>query len=127
MKITPSSEIAGARIVETLGLVKGSTIRTRHLGKDITAVFKHMIGGEIEEYTKMMGEAREQAIGRMKQQAEELGADAVTDIRFSTAYVMSGAAEVIIIIRPFSCFFIIGVTARAKSKGATRSVSSICL
>ncbi len=96
MIITPASEIAGQRIVRTLGLVKGSTIRARHLGKDILAGFKHMVGGEIEEYTKMMAEAREQAIDRMLAEAEKMGANAVTDLRFTTAYMMAGAAEILV-------------------------------
>ena len=95
MIITPSSDVAGNRVIKTLGLVKGSTIRARHVGKDILAVFKNVVGGEIEEYTKMMGQAREQALARMMDQANEVGADAVTDIRFTTSVVMGGAAEML--------------------------------
>jgi len=95
MIITPAATIAGSRIVETLGLVRGNTIRARNVGKDIVAVIKNLIGGEIEEYTKMMGEAREQALARMMDQAAELGADAVTDVRFTTSVVMGGAAEML--------------------------------
>jgi len=95
MIITPASEIAGKKVVETLGLVRGNTIRARNLGRDIVAVIKNIIGGEIEEYTKMMGQAREQAISRMVLEAEELGADAVTDLRFTTSVVMGGAAEIL--------------------------------
>ena len=95
MIITPAATIAGSKIVETLGLVRGNTIRARNVGKDIVAVIKNLVGGEIEEYTKMMGEAREQALARMMDQAEDLGADAVTDVRFTTSVVMGGAAEML--------------------------------
>ncbi len=95
MMITPSSEIAGRRVVETLGLVRGNTIRARHLGQDIVAVFRNMIGGEVREYTKMMAESREQAIDRMIEEARSLGADAVINLRFTTAYVMGSAAEIL--------------------------------
>jgi uncharacterized protein YbjQ (UPF0145 family) len=95
MIITPSSTIVGQRIVKTLGLVRGNTIRARHLGKDIVAVMKNVVGGEIEEYTKMIAEAREQAVDRMVAEAKEKGANAVTDVRFSTAYVMGAASEIL--------------------------------
>ena len=78
-----------------MGLVRGNTIRARNVGKDIVAAIKAFVGGEIEEYTKMMGEAREQALARMMDQAEDLGADAVTDVRFTTSVVMGGAAEML--------------------------------
>jgi uncharacterized protein YbjQ (UPF0145 family) len=96
MIVTPSSELPGRRVVEDLGLVRGNTIRARHLGKDILAGFKSVIGGEIQEYTKMMGEAREQAIDRMIEEAGSLGADAILNLRFSTSYVMGGAAEILV-------------------------------
>ena len=96
MIITPASEIVGYRVVETLGLVRGNTIRARHIGKDIVAALKGIVGGEIEEYTKMMGEAREQALDRMVAQAKDLGANGITDVRFSTSYVMGGAAEIVV-------------------------------
>jgi uncharacterized protein YbjQ (UPF0145 family) len=95
MIVTPSSTVAGYRIKKTLGLVRGNTIRARHIGRDITAVFKNMVGGEIEEYTKMMGESREQALDRMIAEAQGLGADAVLDVRFGTSYVMGSAAEIL--------------------------------
>ncbi len=95
MIATPGSAVAGFRVKKTLGLVRGNTIRARHLGRDIVAVVKNLIGGEIEEYTKMMGEAREQALGRMVAEAQALGADAVTDVRFSTSYLMGQAAEIL--------------------------------
>jgi uncharacterized protein YbjQ (UPF0145 family) len=95
MITTPASSIAGYRVVETLGLVYGNTIRARHVGKDILASLKLLVGGEIEEYTKMMAESREQAMDRMKEDAKRLGADAILDVRFTTSYVMGGAAEIL--------------------------------
>lgn len=95
MIVTPAAGVAGYRIVETLGLVRGNTIRARHLGRDIMALLKNIVGGEIEEYTKMMAESREQAIDRMIEHANELGANAITDVRFTTAYVMGSAAEIL--------------------------------
>jgi len=96
MIISTSSSIAGHKIVKTHGIVRGNTIRARHLGRDIMAVFKMMIGGEIEDYTKMIAESREQAIDRMTADAEAHGANAVTDVRFTTSYLMSGAAEILV-------------------------------
>ncbi len=96
MIMTPAATITGHRIVKTYGLVRGSTIRARHLGKDVLAMLKGLVGGEIEEYTKMMGEAREQALDRLQAEAKEFGANAITDVRFSTSYVMGAASEVLI-------------------------------
>jgi uncharacterized protein YbjQ (UPF0145 family) len=95
MIIVTSSEIAGKNITRTVGMVKGSTIRARHIGKDIMAGFRGMVGGEITEYTKMMAEAREQALQRLEEDAKSKGANAVVDMRFGTAMVMQNAAEVI--------------------------------
>ena len=83
------------RVTETLGLVRGNTIRSRHLGRDILAILRNIAGGEIREYTKMMAEAREQAIDRMVEEAEALGADAVVMVRFQNTEVMQGAAEML--------------------------------
>ncbi len=94
MIITPSCNVAGHRVIKTLGLAKGNTIRARHLGKDILAGFKNVVGGEIEEYTKMMAEAREQALDRMIADAQAQGANAVVDVRFATSYIMSAASEI---------------------------------
>jgi uncharacterized protein YbjQ (UPF0145 family) len=94
MILTPASEIHGHRVVKAFGLVQGNTIRARHLGKDILAGMKNLVGGEIEEYTKMMAEAREQALDRLKAHAEAMGANAVVDVRFSTSYVMGAASEI---------------------------------
>ena len=95
MILTPASSVSGQQVVKTLGLVKGNTIRARHFGKDIMAGLKNLIGGEIEEYTKMMAESREQALDRMVADAKALGANAVIDVRFSTSYVMGMAAEIL--------------------------------
>ena len=84
------------KIVRTLGIVRGSTIRSRHVGRDIMAVFRNLVGGEIHEYVKLLGEAREQAIDRMTEEAEALGANAIVCVRFATSEVMSGAAELMV-------------------------------
>lgn len=96
MIITTSSQIAGKEIKQTFGLVRGNTIRARHIGKDILAVFKNIIGGEIEEYTKLMAESRDQSIDRMVANAKQLGANAIVDVRFSTSYIMGSAAEILV-------------------------------
>jgi uncharacterized protein YbjQ (UPF0145 family) len=95
MITTPASTIAGHKVVKTLGLVRGNTIRARHLGRDILAGLKGMVGGEIEEYTKMMGEAREQAVDRMVAEASRLGANAITDVHFMTSFIMGAASEIL--------------------------------
>jgi len=95
MIITPGPHIIGQRAVKSVGLVRGNTIRARNIGRDILAVIKNMIGGEIEEYTKMMAEAREQAIDRMIAEATHLGANAVVNMRFSTSYIMGSASEIL--------------------------------
>lgn len=95
MILSTINEITGKEIVEVLGLVRGNTIRARHVGKDIMAGFKNIVGGEITDYTKMLAESREQALDRMTADAKRLGADAVLGIRFSTSSVMQGAAELL--------------------------------
>jgi uncharacterized protein YbjQ (UPF0145 family) len=95
MIITTSDNIEGKRITKVVGLVRGSTIRAKHLGKDIMAAFRGLAGGEISEYTKMMAEAREEAIQRMVADAEKQGANAVIGMRFGTSMVMQNAAEVL--------------------------------
>lgn len=87
--------VPGKEIAEVLGLVKGNVIQAKHLGKDIVAGFRHIVGGEIKEYTEMMSEAREIALKRMTEKAEEMGADAIVNLRFMTSLVMSGAAEIL--------------------------------
>jgi len=96
MIIASADEIAGKRIVETLGLVRGNTIRARHIGKDILAALRNIAGGEIQEYTKMMAESREQSLDRMVEEAEKLGADAIVSVRFTTTSMMQGAAELLV-------------------------------
>jgi uncharacterized protein YbjQ (UPF0145 family) len=95
MIVTTSAGIAGKRVTRTLGLVRGNTIRARHIGRDITAALRNLVGGEVSEYTKLMGEAREQALDRMVEEARDLGADAVVDVRFQTSMVVTGAAELL--------------------------------
>ena len=95
MIITTSEQVEGKKIVKTIGLVKGNTIRARHLGRDIMAGLRAVVGGEITEYTKMMAEAREEAIQRMVEDAEKKGANAIVSMRFSTSMIMQNAAEVL--------------------------------
>ena len=95
MIITTSAQIEGKKITKTVGLVKGSTIRAKHLGKDIMAAFRGLAGGEITEYTRMMAEAREESIQRMVEDAEKQGANAIVGMRFTTSMVMQNAAEVL--------------------------------
>lgn len=95
MIVVTTPEVHGRRIDTVLGLVRGNTIRGRHVGHDFQAVLRNMAGGEIKEYTKMMAEAREQAIDRMVDEARALGADAVLSMRFQTCEVMKGAAEML--------------------------------
>lgn len=96
MIIVTSDHIEGKKTVKTLGMVKGSTIRARHIGRDITAGLRSIVGGEISEYTKLMAQAREEAIHRMVEQAEKMGANAIVDTRFVTSMVMSGASELLV-------------------------------
>ena len=96
MMMVTSDQIPGRTIRETIGLVRGSSVRSRHLGKDIVAVFKNMVGGELEEYTKLLAEAREQALDRMSAEARSRGADAICCIRFASSEIASGAAEVLV-------------------------------
>ena len=95
MIVVTTHTLPGHRIVKVHGLVRGNTIRARHIGKDITAVLRNVAGGEITEYTKMMAEAREQAIDRMLEEADALGANAVLGVQFQTSMVQSGAAEML--------------------------------
>jgi len=88
-------EVPGHRVVGMLGLVRGNTIRARHLGRDIAAVFTAIVGGELSDYTKLMAEAREQALDRMRAEALLRGANAVVGVRFATQTVMQGAAELL--------------------------------
>ena len=93
MLVVTSPEIPGNKIVRTLGLVCGNTIRARHVGKDIMAGLRNLVGGEVVEYGKLLSESREQALDRMKAKAEKLGANAVISLQFQTSVIMGGAAE----------------------------------
>ncbi|MBD3382562.1 MAG: heavy metal-binding domain-containing protein [candidate division Zixibacteria bacterium] len=95
MIITTSDDIPGKKILKTIGIVRGNTIRCRHLGHDIVAQIRNMVGGEVSDYTKMIAEAREQALDRLQSEAMSQGANAVIALRFSTSYIMAGAAELL--------------------------------
>lgn len=96
MMLTTTDVVPGREIVEVLGLVRGSTIRARHVGRDILAGMRSLVGGEVAEYTKLMGESREQALDRMMEEARAMGANAVIGLRFTTAEVMNHAAEILV-------------------------------
>jgi len=95
MIVVTTEQIEGKRVTETLGLVRGNTIRARHVGRDIMAGLRNIVGGEVKEYTVMLAQAREEAIQRMVERAEEMGANAIVGTRFVTSMVMSGAAEMV--------------------------------
>ncbi|MBC81590.1 MAG: hypothetical protein CMQ33_12280 [Gammaproteobacteria bacterium] len=95
MIISTTETIQGREIQKTIGLVRGNTIRARHVGRDIMAAIRTLVGGEISEYTKLMAEAREQALDRLEAEATRLGANAVVGVRFSTSVVLGGAAELL--------------------------------
>jgi uncharacterized protein YbjQ (UPF0145 family) len=96
MIVTTTEQIEGKKIQETLGLVRGSTIRARHMGHDIMAGLRNIVGGEVKDYTVMLAQAREEALQRMIEQAEKMGANAIVGTRFVTSMVMSGAAEMVV-------------------------------
>ena len=96
MQISTTPNIEGKTIVRQLGLVRGNTIRARHVGKDIMAGLKNIVGGEISDYTKMMAESREQAIDRMIEDAQRLGANAIVGVSFATSMVIQMAAEILV-------------------------------
>lgn len=91
--IVTTHSVPGKNITKSLGLVRGNTIRARHLGKDIIAGLRNIVGGEVTEYAKLLAESREQALDRMQAQAKELGANAVVGLQFQTSVIMGGAAE----------------------------------
>jgi uncharacterized protein YbjQ (UPF0145 family) len=95
MMVSNTENIPGKKVVRIVGVVKGNTVRARHIGRDILAVFKNIVGGEIEEYTKLIAEAREQSLDRMTAEAESLGANAVVNVRFTTSYIMQNASEIL--------------------------------
>ena len=93
--VSTTDGVPGKKVKRVLGLVRGNTVRARHVGRDILAVFRNVVGGEVRDYTKMLAESREQAIDRMIEQALSLGANAVVCVRFTTSTVMQGAAELL--------------------------------
>ncbi|MDR0327322.1 MAG: YbjQ family protein [Planctomycetaceae bacterium] len=93
MFVVNTESVAGYRVVRTLGLVQGSTVRTKHVGRDIVAGLKSLVGGELHGYTELLNEARQQAVTRMSQSAEKMGANAVLNVRFSTSSIAQGASE----------------------------------
>ena len=95
MIVTTSESIPGKETVEALGIARGSTVRARNIGRDIFGALKNVVGGEIEEYTKLQADAREQALQRMIEDAVSLDADAVINLRFSTSLIMQGASEIL--------------------------------
>lgn len=95
MIVVTTEQLEGKRVVETLGMVKGSTIRARHAGRDVMAGLRNIVGGEVKDYTLMLAQAREEALQRMIDQAEKMGANAIVGTRFVTSMVMSGAAEMV--------------------------------
>lgn len=95
MILTTSETVAGKRIVRTLGLARGNTVRARHIGRDILAGLRNIVGGEVQEYTKLLAESREQALDRMVDEARLLGANAVVGVRFVTSMVAQGMAELL--------------------------------
>lgn len=95
MIITTTETIPQREVAAILGVARGSTVRARNLGRDIFAALKNLVGGEIEEYTRLQAQSREQAIQRMVQDAERLGADAIVNVRFTTSVIMQGASEIL--------------------------------
>lgn len=96
MIVMSTDAYPGKRVIKVLGLVQGSTVRARNVGQDLTAAFKNITGGEVTEYTKLMAEAREQALDRMRESAAQLGGNAVIGVRFITSSVMQGASELLV-------------------------------
>jgi uncharacterized protein YbjQ (UPF0145 family) len=95
MILTSTDEIKGKEIVEVIGLVKGNTVRARHIGQDFIAFLRNVVGGEVRNYTKLIAESREQAIDRMVAEAEALGANAIVGVRLITASLMQGSSELL--------------------------------
>ena len=94
MIMVSTPDVPGTQIVEVLGIARGSTVRARNIGRDIFAGFKNIVGGEISEYTQLMADSREEAIHRMTDDATKMGANAIVNVRFTTAAVMNGASEI---------------------------------
>lgn len=93
MIVVTTNDVPGRTISEALGVVRGNAVRGVHLGRDITAFFKNLVGGEIEEYTKLLAESREQSLDRLVAEAQARGADAIVNVRFATSQIAAGAAE----------------------------------
>jgi uncharacterized protein YbjQ (UPF0145 family) len=106
MQVTTQDNFADYDIVETIGLVRGNTVRARHLGRDISAAFRNLVGGEITEYTKLISESREQSIDRMTANAQAIGADGIVAVRFTTSAIMQNASEL----------FVYGTAVKLKKK-----------
>jgi uncharacterized protein YbjQ (UPF0145 family) len=96
MIVTTTDTIAHMRTIKTLGIVRGSTVRAAHAGKDLLAYMRNLVGGEVDEYTKMLAEAREQALDRMMADAKRIGANAVVGTQYATSDIVSGAAEILV-------------------------------
>lgn len=94
--LVSAPQVPGYRITRVLGLVRGNTVRARHLGRDILAAFRNLVGGEVREYRKLMAESREQALDQMIEEARELGANAVVSVRMTTAMIAQGMAEILV-------------------------------
>jgi uncharacterized protein YbjQ (UPF0145 family) len=95
MIVVTSENIANKRVVKTLGIVRGNTVRARHIGRDILASLRTIVGGEVHEYAKLIAESREQSLDRMVAEAEQLGANAIIAVRFTTSVMLAGAAELL--------------------------------
>lgn len=95
MLVSTTENVPGREISEIVGISRGSTVRARNIGRDIFAGLKNIVGGEIDEYTKLQAQSREEALQRMLQDAEKLGADAVVNLRFTTSMIMQGASEIL--------------------------------
>ena len=96
MILVTTETVSGYTVTETLGIVIGNTIRARHIGKDIRAALRSIVGGEIKEYTRMLSESREQSIQRMEERAKELGADGILGVRFQTSMIIQSTAELLV-------------------------------
>ncbi len=96
MILVTSDEIKGESIERVLGLVRGNTVRARHIGRDIIAGLRNIVGGEISEYSRLLSESRQVAVGRMTQEAEAMGANAIVGVRFMTSAIMGGASEILV-------------------------------
>ncbi|MBN1490519.1 MAG: YbjQ family protein [Phycisphaerae bacterium] len=96
MMIVTTPDVPGYRITNVLGLARGNTVRARHIGKDILALFRNIVGGEVAEYTKLMAESREQSLDRMADEARSLGGNAVVNVRMTTSMIQAGAAELLV-------------------------------